>query len=203
MCLKTLTCRKQAVYMESCLLVSELSDNRVGSQEIQLHNNCLSTLSPGRLVFFAVHVWWFPQLAALHKALGLIMQTSVSWAWEKCQLRGCGDGSKVKVLMLQALALEGAQVNAGWVWWPTCNFSLGSQRWHIQSKLASETNYVSELWVWWREPALMNKVTEQSWMIPDIYLRPLYASAQTYTETCMYTRRTSRTHENGEQQSRA
>lgn len=87
-------CRKQALCMESCLLVSEPCDTRVGSQEIQLHN-CLSTLSPGGLHFFAF-VFGDPQLAALHKAPGLICHADkCELSLGKCQMRDCGDGSIV------------------------------------------------------------------------------------------------------------
>ena len=64
--------------MESCLLVSELSDIRVGPQEIQLHNNCLNTLSQVDL-FLCFSCLVIPQLAAL-KALGLIYYA------DKCDL---------------------------------------------------------------------------------------------------------------------
>lgn len=89
-----------------------------------------------------------PQLAALLKALGLVYYADTC----DLSLRGLpGEGLWRRLHSYSAcdtsLSTEGAQVNAGWVRWPTCTFSLGSQGWHVQSKLVSEANHASELWV--------------------------------------------------------
>lgn len=70
----------------------------------------------------------------------------------KVSSTGLGDGGwetvagrwwlSGRVLTIDAYELElGSSCRAGWVWWPTCKSSL--RRW---TKLASETNHVSELW---------------------------------------------------------